>query len=219
MIGFPGFACCARARLVRRHSGGCLREHGSAQNALAALPEMARAAGIDGYKVCPPGVIEAELKAAKAANAKLLCLGAADFPQALNDLSDAPPLLWAIGDTSLLLREAIAMVGARNCSSLGARMARGLATDLGKNGYVIVSGLARGIDTAAHLASLETGTIAVMAGGVDIVYPAENAELADKIGQTGLRVSEQPMGRDPSGASFPTQEQNNIGPGAICRRG
>lgn len=184
-----------------------LREHGSAQNALAALPEMARAAGIEGYEICPPGVIEAELKAAKAANARLLCLGSADFPSALHDLNDAPPMLWAIGDLSLLQRPSVAMVGARNCSSLGARMARGLATDLGKQGYVIVSGLARGIDTAAHLATVETGTIAVMAGGVDVVYPAENTDLAAEIAGSGLRVSEQPMGVTPQARHFPRRNR------------
>ncbi|WP_170332735.1 DNA-processing protein DprA [Ruegeria arenilitoris] len=184
-----------------------LREHGSAQNALAALPEMARAAGIEGYEVCPPGVIEAELKAAKAANARLLCLGSADFPDALNDLSDAPPMLWAIGDVSLLHKPCIAMVGARNCSSLGARMARGLATDLGKQGYVVVSGLARGIDTSAHMAALDTGTVAVMAGGVDVIYPAENTDLARDITQSGLRVSEQPMGVTPQARHFPRRNR------------
>ncbi|WP_170416691.1 DNA-processing protein DprA [Ruegeria atlantica] len=184
-----------------------LREHGSAQNALAALPEMARAAGIEGYETCPPGVIEAELRAAKVANAHLLCLGSADFPDAMNDLSDAPPMLWAIGDASLLQRQSIAMVGARNCSSLGARMARGLATDLGQQGYVVVSGLARGIDTATHMAALESGTVAVMAGGVDVVYPAENTALAEKITETGLRVSEQPMGVTPQARHFPRRNR------------
>ncbi|WP_170553820.1 DNA-processing protein DprA [Ruegeria atlantica] len=184
-----------------------LREHGSAQNALAALPEMARAAGIKGYEICPPGVIEAELKAAKAANARLLCLGSADFPNALNDLSDAPPMLWAIGDVSVLRKPSIAMVGARNCSSLGARMARGLATDLGKQGYVVVSGLARGIDTSAHLAALNTGTVAVMAGGVDVIYPAENTDLARDIAQSGLRLSEQPMGVTPQARHFPRRNR------------
>ncbi|SLN74920.1 DNA-processing protein DprA [Ruegeria meonggei] len=184
-----------------------LREHGSAQNALTALPEMARAAGIEGYETCPPGVIEAELKAAKAANARLLCLGSADFPDALNDLSDAPPMLWAIGDLSLLQRKSIGMVGARNCSSLGARMARGLAADLGKEGYTIVSGLARGIDTAAHMAALKTGTVAVMAGGVDVVYPAENTDLAGDIAKSGLRVSEQPMGVTPQARHFPRRNR------------
>ncbi len=184
-----------------------LREHGSAQNALAALPEMARAAGIEGYEICPPGVIEAELKAAKAAKARLLCLGAADFPDALMDLSDAPPLLWAIGDTSVLKRRSIAMVGARNCSSLGARMARGLAKELGEKGFVIVSGLARGIDTSAHLASVDTGTIAVMAGGVDVIYPAENTDLARDIAETGLRLSEQPIGVTPQARHFPRRNR------------
>ncbi len=184
-----------------------LREHGSAQNALAALPEMARAAGIEGYETCPPGVIEAELKAAKAANARLLCLGAADFPEALNDLSDAPPMLWAIGDPAILRRQAIAMVGARNCSSLGARMARVLATDLGKREFAVVSGLARGIDTSAHLAALATGTVAVMAGGVDVIYPAENTDLARDIAGSGLRLSEQPMGVTPQARHFPRRNR------------
>lgn len=184
-----------------------LREHGSAQNALAALPEMARAAGITGYETCPPGVIEAELKAARAAKARLLCLGSADFPTTLNDLNDAPPLLWAVGDVSLLQKPSIAMVGARNCSSLGARMARGLASELGSKGYVVVSGLARGIDTAAHMAALDTGTVAVMAGGVDVIYPAENTELARDIASRGLRLSEQPMGVTPQARHFPRRNR------------
>ncbi len=184
-----------------------LREHGSAQNALAALPEMARAAGIEGYEICPPGVIEAELKAAKAAKARLLCLGAADYPDALIEISDTPPMLWAIGDPTILNRQAIAMVGARNCSSLGARMARALASELGKKDYVVVSGLARGIDTSAHIATLETGTVAVMAGGVDVIYPAENSDLARDIAKTGLRLSEQPMGSTPQARHFPRRNR------------
>ncbi len=184
-----------------------LREHGSAQNALAALPEMARAAGIEGYEICPPGVIEAELKAAKAAKARLLCLGDADFPDKLRDLNDAPPLLWAIGNVSTLRRPAIALVGARNCSSLGSRMARGLAKDLGEQGFVVVSGLARGIDTSAHLASINTGTIAVMAGGVDVIYPTENTDLAKRIGEEGVRLSEQPMGVKPQARHFPRRNR------------
>lgn len=184
-----------------------LREHGSAQNALEALPEMARAAGIDRYEICPAGVIEAELRAAKAANARLLCLGTADFPAALSDLTDAPPLLWAIGDTAVLQRPAIAMVGARNCSSLGARMARGLSKEFGEQGFVVVSGLARGIDTSAHLAALETGTVAVMAGGVDVIYPADNTDLARNIAEQGLRLSEQPMGVTPQARHFPRRNR------------
>ena len=184
-----------------------LREHGSAQNALAALPEMARAAGIEGYGICPPGVIEAELKAAKAANAQLLCLGAADFPKNLINLSDAPPMLWAIGNLSVLQRPMIALVGARNCSSLGSRMARALAAELAEHDYAVVSGLARGIDTSAHLATMATGTVAVMAGGVDVIYPAENAKLAEDLLENGLRLSEQPMGVTPQARHFPRRNR------------
>ena len=184
-----------------------LHEHGSAQNALAALPELARAAGIDGYEICPTGVIEAELKAARAAKARLLCLGAADFPSALRELSDAPPVLWAIGDISVLHRPMISLVGARNCSSLGTRMARALSAGLGENGYVVVSGLARGVDTAAHIAALDSGTVAVMAGGVDIIYPAENSDLAHDIATRGLRLSEQPMGVTPQARHFPRRNR------------
>lgn len=184
-----------------------LSEHGTAQNALAALPEVARAAGEKGYEICPAGVIDAELKVAKAAKARLLCLGDALYPKSLADISDAPPLLWAIGDLSILQRPMIAMVGARNCSSLGARMARALSHDLGTRNHAIVSGLARGIDTAAHIAALKTGTVAVMAGGVDVIYPAENADLAENVAQQGLRISEQPMGLRPQARHFPRRNR------------
>jgi len=184
-----------------------LGEYGSAQNALAALPEVARSAGVAGYEICPPGVIDAEIKAAKAARARLLCLGAPDYPEWLAKISDAPPLLWAIGNAALLARPVIALVGARNASSLGTRMARALAHDLGAQGFVIASGLARGVDTAAHLASLKTGTIAVMAGGVDVIYPSENTNLAQDIAGQGVRISEQPMRMPPQARHFPSRNR------------
>ena len=184
-----------------------MAEHGTAQNALAALPEVARKAGLDAYEICPAGVIDAELKAAKAASARLLCLGDAAYPKLLAELADAPPLLWAIGNPDLLERPAVAIVGARNASSLGTRMARALAKDLGGHGFCIVSGLARGVDTAAHLAALETGTIAVMAGGVDVIYPSENAAIAQDIARRGLRLSEQPMGLQPQARHFPSRNR------------
>jgi DNA processing protein len=112
-----------------------------------------------------------------------------------------------MGDPALLARPMIALVGARNASSLGTRMARRLAEELGEAGYVVVSGLARGIDTAAHHASLATGTVAVMAGGVDIVYPVENAVLAQEIAETGLRLSEQPMHLEPQARHFPRRNR------------
>jgi DNA processing protein len=129
------------------------------------------------------------------------------YPEALAELPDAPPLFWAIGDLGLLARPKLALVGARNASSLGTRMAKSLAEKLGAEGQVIVSGLARGVDTAAHLAALETGTIAVQAGGVDVIYPAENAKLAEDIGRKGLRLSEHPMGQQPQARHFPSRNR------------
>ncbi|WP_375553004.1 DNA-processing protein DprA [Roseovarius mucosus] len=184
-----------------------LAEHGSAQAALAALPEVARAAGVPDYTPCPPGVAEAELRAGHAVGARLLTLADPGFPTQLKDISDCPPLLWVMGDAALLARPMIALVGARNASSLGTRMARSLAADLSARGYLIVSGLARGVDTAAHLGSLEAGTIAVMAGGVDVIYPAENTKLAGDILASGLRLSEQPIGLIPQARHFPSRNR------------
>jgi len=186
-----------------------LAEHGSAQAALVALPDVAAAAGVADYTPCPEGVVQAELRAARAAGAQMICWGDPAYPPLLQQISDAPPILWAIGDPAILMRPApmVALVGARNASSLGLRMARSLAADLAGRGHVIVSGLARGIDTAAHLASLDSGTVAVMAGGVDILYPSENARLADDIAGSGLRLSEQPMGLIPQARHFPRRNR------------
>ena len=202
-----------RLRLLRSRRVGIatyqrlLIEHGTAQNALAALPEVARAAGVSNYIICSEAIIDTELKMARNIGARLVEKGTLDYPAALADLSDAPPFLWVLGDSRLLKRPMIAMVGARNASSLGTRMARRLAGDLGAAGYVVVSGLARGIDAAAHLAALDSGTIAVQAGGVDTIYPAENAELARNLGKNGLRISEQPMGLQPMARHFPARNR------------
>lgn len=203
----------ARLRLLRSRRVGIstykrlLIEHGTAQNALAALPEVARAAGVGGYEICPEGVVRAELRAAHALGAKLLHIDHPDYPPALAELADAPPFLWLLGDPALLARPVIALVGARNASSLGTRMARTLAHDLGEAGFVVVSGLARGVDAAAHLAALPFGTIAVQAGGVDIMYPAENTSLAEDIAKQGLRLSEQPIGLQPTARHFPRRNR------------
>jgi DNA processing protein len=181
--------------------------HGSAQAALAALPEVARAAGVADYTPCPIGVAEAELRAGRAAGARLICASDPEFPSRLQEIQDAPPLLWIMGDAALLARPMIALVGARNASSLGTRMAKSLAADLSARGYLIVSGLARGIDTAAHLGSLTGGTVAVMAGGVDVIYPAENSKLASDILANGLRLSEQPIGLIPQARHFPSRNR------------
>ncbi|WP_375228349.1 DNA-processing protein DprA [Roseobacter sp. S98] len=203
----------SRLRLLRSRRVGVttykrlLTEHGTAQNALAALPEVARAAGVKGYEICPEAVVQAELNAARKAGARLIMHGTAAYPDALDEISDAPPFLWAVGDPELLRRPMISLVGARNASSLGLRMATALARDLGQAGYTIVSGLARGIDTAAHRASLGSGTIAVLAGGVDVIYPQENTELAGDIATAGLRLSEQPIGMKPVARHFPARNR------------
>ncbi len=193
-----------------------MTEHGTAQNALAALPEVARAAGVKGYDICPEDYIHKELRAADQVGARLLIHGHEGYPDALATLTNAPPVLWALGDMKLLHRPMVAMVGARNASSLGTRMAKSLARDLGEMGYVVVSGLARGIDAAAHHAALATGTIAVQAGGIDVLYPAENASLAEKIGCDGLRLSEQPIGLQPQARHFPARNRIIAGLGAAC---
>ncbi len=203
----------ARLRLLRSRRVGIstykrlLIEHGTAQNALAALPEVARAAGVAGYEICPEGVVRAELRAAHAAGAKLLQIEHLDYPTSLAELDDAHPFLWLLGDPALLARPMIALVGARNASSLGTRMARTLAHDWGEAGFVVVSGLARGVDAAAHLAALPYGTIAVQAGGVDVMYPAENTKLGEDIAAQGLRLSEQPMGLQPTARYFPKRNR------------
>lgn len=191
-----------------------IEEHGSARAALIALPEIARAAGVQAYEPCPEGVALAELKAASRAGARMLCKGAADYPAGLAQIGDAPPVLWARGDLKVLQKPMVALVGARNASSLGTRMARKLAEDLSLAGVCVVSGLARGVDAAAHLAALPGGTVAVLAGGVDVIYPAENTGLADQIARQGLILSEQPMGLAPLARHFPLRNRIISG---LCR--
>lgn len=181
--------------------------HCTAASALAALPAMAAEAGVKDYSICPPEVAAHEMSLGRLAGAVMLCWGDAAYPAALYDLPDAPPILWAIGDVALLNRPSVAMVGARNASSLGMRMANRLAETLGEKGFVVVSGLARGIDAAAHKAALSLGTVAVQAGGVDVIYPEENAVLAAQIGEQGCRISEQPMGLAPQARHFPMRNR------------
>lgn len=200
-------------RLLRSYRVGIstfyrlLGEHGCARRALEALPDVARAAGLERYSPCPEDRAADEMAAGRAAGAHLICIGEDAYPEELARIEDAPPLLWAVGDPALLQRPAVALVGARNASSLGTRMARALARELGEAGYVVASGLARGVDAAAHLAAVESGTIAVLAGGVDVIYPAENAGLAADIARRGLLLSEQPMGMAPQARHFPRRNR------------
>ena len=204
-----------RLRLLRSRRVGAvtfhrlLAEHGSAKAALQALPAIALAAGVREYEPCPEGVAVTELRAGRVAGAQLLHHGAPDYPQALMDLPDAPPVLWALGDIGLLNCPAVGLVGARNASSLGTRMARRLGQGLAEAGFTVVSGLARGIDAAAHEAALGFvgRTIAAMAGGIDVIYPAENAVLARQIADQGCRISEHPPGLEPQARHFPRRNR------------
>jgi DNA processing protein len=203
----------ARLRLLRSRRVGIstyrrlMADHGNPFEALRALPEIARAAGLEEYETCPEALVAAEMRAGRAARARLIAEDDPDYPAALKQIADAPPLIWAVGDVRVLAQPAIALVGARNASSLGTRMARGLAKELGEAGFTVISGLARGVDAAAHLAALDTGTAAVMAGGVDVIYPAENAGLAADIARRGLLISEQPMGMAPQSRHFPRRNR------------
>jgi DNA processing protein len=129
------------------------------------------------------------------------------FPKRLFDLHDYPPVISVAGDVSLFQKPIIALVGARNASSGGKKIAYEIARELGKRGCVIISGLARGIDTAAHQGALETGTIAVLAGGIDVIYPPENKTLYDRIKENGNVISEMPFGMTPSAPLFPRRNR------------
>lgn len=200
-------------RLIRSRRVGAttfhrlIAEHGDPASALAALPEIARAAGITDYRPCPASLASAELAAGHRASAKLLTCFDPDYPDALREVSDAPPVLWVRGNLAALGRPKIAVIGARNASSLGLRMARAIASGLGRAGICTVSGLARGIDTTAHEASAATGTIAVMAGGIDMIYPSENAALAESLCENGILLSEVPPGIAPVARHFPARNR------------
>lgn len=181
--------------------------YGSTAAALHALPEHAARGGMKGYRPVDMDLVRREVAQATDAGAIPLMLDRPGYPQRLVHLGDAPMLLWMRGAMPDPVRATTAMVGARNASALGLRMARTLAEDLGALNHVVVSGLARGIDTAAHEASLETGTIAVMAGGIDTIYPAQNADLAQRIAANGALLTEAPPGLAPMAKHFPRRNR------------
>ncbi len=203
----------SRLRLLRSRRVGAttyhrlMQEHGSAEAALNALPDIARNAGVTRYMPTSIEDAEREMNYGRASGARPLFFDDADYPFLLKEIPDAPPMLWCRGNVAQLAAPAVAVIGARNASSLGLRMARRLAADLGAAGYTVVSGLARGIDAAAHEAALETGTIAVFAGGLDRPYPAKNTELADQIASQGLCISEQRPDMEPRARHFPARNR------------
>ena len=180
---------------------------GSAAEALEALPDLARRGGRAQVRLPSAAEIDRELEAGEALGARLICACESDFPQPLAALDPPPPLIWTLGHAELLHRPCVAVVGARVASAAGQRFARGLAAELGAAGLVVVSGLARGIDGAAHEGALPTGTAAVLGGGVDDVYPPEHAGLHQRLREHGCLVSESPPGRGATARDFPRRNR------------
>ncbi|MEO8547278.1 MAG: DNA-processing protein DprA [Sphingomicrobium sp.] len=202
-----------RLRLVRSPGIGpityrqLMARFGDAAAALAAVPDLARRGGGRAPSLTSRADAEREIAAVEAFGARYLVLGRGLYPRLLAEMDDAPPLLMAKGQLSLLDRTAVAIVGARNASAAACRFARGLAHGLGQQGTVVVSGLARGIDSAAHDGALETGTIGIVAGGIDVFYPPENEARQRQMWEVGLVISERPPGLEPRAKDFPRRNR------------
>jgi DNA processing protein len=181
---------------------------GGARAALEALPELARRGGVaKPVRIFPREQAERELEQSNQRGIALIALGEPEYPARLRMIDDAPPLLGARGNAGVLTANMIALVGSRNASGVGMKFAERLARELGEAGFIIVSGLARGIDAAAHRASLPSGTVAVLAGGHDHIYPSEHVSLLESILPNGAAVSEMPLGWEPRGRDFPRRNR------------
>lgn len=176
---------------------------GSARAALDALPDLVRRGGGKYVVLANEAAIAQEVQFVKAQGARHVFMDDADYPDLLLHMDNAPPVICIKGNLALLSRPAVALVGARNASAGACQFARQLAFELGQMGLSVVSGLARGIDTAAHAGSIDGGTVAVIAGGIDVVYPPENRALQDAIAERGLLIAEQPPGTEPRARHFP----------------
>ncbi|HEY7459586.1 MAG TPA: DNA-processing protein DprA [Xanthobacteraceae bacterium] len=200
-------------RLIRAENVGprtfraLIAEFGGAARALTRVAELARRGGRGELRIPTRAEADAEIAAAARMGVRFVAIGEEEYPPRLRETDDAPPLLAVRGEMRALVRPAVAIVGSRNASAAGGRLAAMLARDLSAAGYVIVSGLARGIDSAGHRASLETGTVAVLAGGQDKIYPAENADLVEEIVRAGAAVAEMPMGWEPRARDFPRRNR------------
>jgi DNA processing protein len=199
----------ARLRLIRTPTIGpityrqLIARFGSAEAAIDALPDLAARGGGRAPKVADSGSVEREIATVEKLGARYVFLDDADYPALLAELDNAPAAMTVRGDIALARRTTVAMVGARNASAAACRFARGLAVELGREGVVVVSGLARGLDTAAHAGSLATGTIGVIASGIDISFPPENRDLQEQVATDGLLLAEQPPGMEPLARNFP----------------
>ena len=198
-----------RVRLIRSPNIGpvtyrqMISHYGSAANALQAMPDIAKRGGNCKFTLADADSINREIETTFKAGAEYLFYDDADYPALLAELNNGPIALTTKGNRALLHKHMVAIVGARNASAGACRYARQLAYDLGQKDLVVVSGLARGIDTAAHQGSLSSGTIGVIAGGIDIVYPPENAELQNAIASQALLIAEMPAGTEPRARHFP----------------
>jgi len=185
-----------------------LRRYGSARAALDALPELARRGGRRRpLKPAPEATIRREFDETAALGGRIIAACEPGYPPLLAAIDDAPPVISVVGHPQLFTRRAVAIVGARNASANGRRFAQDLAAALGCQGFAIASGFARGIDAAAHEGSLPTGTMAVMAGGIDVVYPREHAALRDRIAAAGVIIAESPLGIEPQASHFPRRNR------------
>ncbi|MHB2265126.1 DNA-processing protein DprA [Aliihoeflea sp. PC F10.4] len=184
-----------------------INRYGSANAALDAVPGLAARGGKRKIRVATRAEAEAELDRVTRFGGRIVAIGEPDYPPMLRHMDVPPPLVTVIGRDDVFKAPAVSIVGARNASASGAKMARQLAADLGRADFTVVSGLARGIDAAAHWASLETGTIAVLAGGLDKPYPPENLELVGKIAREGAVITEMPFGWEPRARDFPRRNR------------
>ena len=202
-----------RIRLLRTPGIGPITFHqliarfGVPAAALAAVPDLARRGGGSAPRIPTESEAAREAERVERYGARYLVAGNSSYPPLLEELDDAPPLLIAKGDEALLARTAVGLVGARNASAAACRFARGLAHDLGREGLAVVSGLARGIDTAAHDGAFETGTIGVVAGGIDVFYPPENESRQKAMFERGLVLAEMPPGTEPRARHFPNRNR------------
>lgn len=201
-------------RLIRSENVGpvtffkLIERFGTAAAALEALPTLARRGGREKpIRICTKAAVVRELADAEKCGARPVCAIEGEFPALLPLTEGSPPVLYVRGDARLFTKPCIGIVGARNASASGRQFARKLAAELGHAGVTVVSGLARGLDTAAHEGSLETGTVAVVAGGVDVIYPPENRGLHEEIAARGAVVSEMPPGTEPQARHFPRRNR------------
>lgn len=185
-----------------------LEAYGSASKAIDALPDLAKRGGRAKPLIAAPMTqVEREYQSLKKFGGDILCAGEEDYPVSLAAIDDAPPVITFTGDIKLLKKACVGIVGSRNASLNGRKFTEKLARDLGASGATVISGLARGIDTSAHAGSLESGTVAVLGGGLDIIYPPENKDLYAQIRARGLIIAESPFGQQPFAQSFPRRNR------------